>query len=281
MKRYIFSLILFIIAVSSIMAQAPDWVHIQKPKESNNTYFYQVIQIDNASTYNEALREATKLARWAGICHKRGWIYETTLERADFDNKEYIAVEKKCDYTENEYGKIVYYFLFQVSANDLPKFDYCDCNSTTIQDSILNATKELRQRAIRKIKAAAIPASVFVPGVGQMVKGQYVKGGLMLGGEVIGVGGIIASFAMKSSNETLIINDPKHQTEYAQRANSWQNVGYGFIGLAAAVYLYSLIDVIAARPTDEAINKKIESLAFTPIYSPIDNSLGIAMSINF
>ena len=185
-------------------------------------------------------------------------------------------------YEEQKNGKIIYYFLYQISKGvNVPNFDKCDCNSRKIQDGMINQDKNLRQTAIKHIQTRAIPASALCPGAGQMVKGQYLKGGLILGGEVIGVGGIITAFSQKASYERLILQDPKHAVQYADMADTWQNVGYGFIGIAAAVYIYSLIDVIATRPSDSAINKVMESLTLAPMYSYQDASVGLAMQIKF
>ena len=49
----------------------------------------------------------------------------------------------------------------------------------------------------------------------------------------------------------------------------------------SSLWLYSLIDAIAVRPSDAAINKTMESLTFAPMYMPENNGIGLAMQIKF
>lgn len=279
MKKILLLSTLFVVVFAC--AQAPDWVHYQTPQAGNNTYFYQVIAIDNATSLVDAQEKANKSAMDYGIKYKKNWVDVNTLQSTEGEMR--VAVNLACPpYEENKAGKTIYYFLYQISKGvDVPNFDKCDCNSRRIQDGMTYQDKNLRQNAIKYIQTRAIPASVLCPGSGQMVKGQYLKGGLILGGEVIGVGGIITAFSQKSSYERLILEDSKHALQYADMADTWQNVGYGFIGLAAAVYVYSLIDVIATRPSNSAINKVMESLTLTPVYSYQDSSVGLAMQVKF
>lgn len=279
MKKILLLSMLFVAVFAC--AQAPDWVHHQTPQAGNNTYFYQVIAIDNATSLVDAQEKANQTAMDYGIKYKKNWVDVNTLQSTEGEMR--VAVNLACPpYEENKGGKTIYYFLYQISKGvDVPNFDKCDCNSRRIQDGMIHQDKNLRQNAIKYIQTRAIPASALCPGAGQMVKGQYLKGGLILGGEVIGVGGIITAFSQKASYERLILQDPKHAVQYADMADTWQNVGYGFIGIAAAVYIYSLIDVIAVRPSDSAINKVMESLTFVPTYTPQNGSIGLAMQITF
>lgn len=279
MKRILLFPLLFIAVFVS--AQAPDWVHTQTPQPGNETYFYQVIAVDNAVSFADAQAKANQIATDYGIKYKKNWVDVQSLQSTEGEMR--VAINLACPpYEEQKNGKIIYYFLYQISKGvNVPNFDKCDCNSRKIQDGMINQDKNLRQTAIKHIQTRAIPASALCPGAGQMVKGQYLKGGLILGGEVIGVGGIITAFSQKASYERLILQDPKHAVQYADMADTWQNVGYGFIGIAAAVYIYSLIDVIATRPSDSAINKVMESLTLAPMYSCQDGSVGLAMQIKF
>ena len=274
----------FLLMCGALFAQSadmePDWVHRQKPTPKNDTYFFQVIGIDNVASQAAAEDAAKNIATDYAIRARKNWVNVNTLENTE--DVQRVAINLACPpYIETVNGKTTYYFLYQISqGKDVPRFEPCDCFNKSVGMGDINRDKDLRRRAIKHIQARAIPASVLCPGAGQLVKGQYLKGGLILGGEVIGIAGIITSFSMKASNDRLVKQDAKHGTTYAQRADTWQNVGYGFIGLAAAVYVYSLIDVIASRPTDAAINKAMESLTFAPVYSP-QSGLGLAMQIKF
>ncbi len=282
MKRVFLLTIISFWAITIFAQIAPDWVHIQTPSAENNTYFYQVIAVDNASSLAQAQEIASSKATKYGIEAKKNWVDVNTLKSNEGEMR--VAINLACPvYEEVINGKTTYYFLYQISRGvDVPRFETCRvCNSRDIQKGVITEDKMSRNQAIKYIQTRAIPASVFCPGAGQMVKDQYLKGGLILGGEVIGIGGIITAFSMKSSYESLIVQDPRHATIYADYADTWQNVGFGFIGLAAAIYVYNIIDVLVVRPNDSAIDKVMESLAFAPFYSPNDGSLGLAMQIKF
>lgn len=122
-------------------------------------------------------------------------------------------------------------------------------------------------------------ARVLVPGWAQIYKGSKVKGGLIIAGEVIGVGGIVLSYSMKSSYDRLIQQDPKHAKTYAQYADMWQNIAYGAIAFTAAIYVYNLIDGSVARGKKRIFINN--DLAFSPVYMPQSNTIGLAMKMNF
>lgn len=124
-------------------------------------------------------------------------------------------------------------------------------------------------------------ARCFVPGMAQIYKGSKVKGGLIIGGEVLGVAGIVTCFSMKASNERLIQEDPKHATIYADRADMWQNIGWGCVAFTAAVYIYNVIDgAIAPGKKHIQIGSKSYDCAFAPVVTT-RGDLGLAMRMNF
>ena len=118
----------------------------------------------------------------------------------------------------------------------------------------------------------------FVPGWQQIYKGSIVKGGVIIGAETIGIGGLVTCFSMKGSYDKLIEEDPKHTKEYSQKADVWQNVGFGFVAYTAAVYVYNLIDA-AVAPGQKRIFVS-NALTFTPSVD-INGSIGVAMRYNF
>ncbi len=115
-------------------------------------------------------------------------------------------------------------------------------------------------------------ARVFVPGMAQIYKGSKVKGGVIIGMEALGVGGIVTSFCMKSSYENMMHQDKKHMADYANKADTWLNVGYGCIAFTAAVYVYNLIDGIVARGNDHIVVKKNHDFSCVPIIDRYGNA---------
>ena len=118
----------------------------------------------------------------------------------------------------------------------------------------------------------------FVPGWQQFYKGSKVKGGLIVGTEGLGIGGIITCFCMKASYDKLIQEDPKHAVEYSSSADTWQNVGFGFVAFTAAIYIYNIIDAAVAPGTKRIFVNN--AVVFAPIVS-YDGSIGLAMKYNF
>ncbi len=124
-----------------------------------------------------------------------------------------------------------------------------------------------------------VSARIIVPGWAQFYKGSNLKGGLIVAGEVVGVAGIVTCYSLKASYENLIKLDPKHTNTYLQYSDACSNVGYGFIALTAALYVYNLIDGAVARGKKRVFIEN--QLTFAPTYSPENNSFGLAMKMNF
>lgn len=123
----------------------------------------------------------------------------------------------------------------------------------------------------------------FVPGAAQIWKGNKGKGGFFIAATALGAGGIVASFSLKSSYEKLMQEDPKFAMEYSQKADMWQNIGFGCIAFTAAIYLWNVIDG-AVAPGKEHImlrkSSKIKGLSLAPVASPYGD-FGLAMQLKF
>ena len=90
--------------------------------------------------------------------------------------------------------------------------------------------------------------SAIAPGWGQMYKGLYVKGGLIMGGTVAFAGGIIVSETLRSAysvkaSTTHFTTAAKQYQAYISNATTARNI---CIGGVAALYIYNLIDAVAA-----------------------------------
>ena len=126
-------------------------------------------------------------------------------------------------------------------------------------------------------------ARCFVPGMAQIYKGSKVKGGLIIGGEVLGVAGIVTCFSMKGQNERWAQESRKANDiqYYTDRADMWQNIGYGAIAFTAAIYIYNVIDgAIAPGKKHIQIGSKSYNYALAPMVTT-RGDLGLAMRVNF
>lgn len=116
--------------------------------------------------------------------------------------------------------------------------------------------------------------SLIIPGWGQFHKGSYAKGGIMLGGCALTAAGIIFCESMRKDcyAKTAQTHDANLLRRYSAQAANYATARNICIGAAAALYLYNLIDAVAAPGA--------RRLIITPVaYS--DNSLGISASLNF
>lgn len=174
-------------------------------------------------------------------------------------NEGYRIIEEYWDFQGNwAYG----YFLVQV-ANDL--------KSTNWEHVEMNTTKY------------PFSARCFVPGMAQIYKGSKVKGGLIIGGEALGVAGIVTCFSMKAQNERWLLESKNASDKqyYADRADLWQNIGFGAIAFTAAIYIYNVIDgAIAPGQKHIQIGSKSYNYAFAPMITT-RGDVGLAMQVTF
>lgn len=174
-------------------------------------------------------------------------------------NEGYRVIEEFWEFKGNwAYG----YFLVQIS-NEL--------NCTNWEHVEMNTTKY------------PFSARCFVPGMAQIYKGSKVKGGLIIGGEVLGVAGIVTCFGMKAQNERWLQESKKASDiqYYSDRADMWQNIGYGAIAFTAAIYIYNVIDgAIASGQKHIQIGSKSYNYALAPMVTT-RGDLGLAMRVNF
>lgn len=181
-----------------------------------------------------------------------------TLEGLGYKlNEGYRVIEEYWEFK----GQWAYgYFLVQVS--NTPKctnWEYVEMNTTKYPFS----------------------GRVFVPGMAQIYKGSKAKGGVIIGLEALGIGGIVTSFCMKSSYESLMQQDKKNKADYSNKADTWLNVGYGCIAFAAAVYIYNIIDgAVAPGKKHIQIGSKSYDYAIAPMATP-RGDIGLAARITF
>ena len=119
-------------------------------------------------------------------------------------------------------------------------------------------------------------ARVFVPGLAQIYEGQKVKGACFMAGEIAFVGGIIVSHSMMKSNINKInaTHNSSLKYQYTQNANTWMTMRNVSIAGAAAVYVWNIIDGIAAKG-EKAVFLTNNNILISP-YTDI-NTTGIAI----
>ena len=122
-------------------------------------------------------------------------------------------------------------------------------------------------------------ANVFIPGMAQIKKGQTTKGACFIAGEIIFIGGAVFSQCMVSSNVNKIgsTHNSSLKYQYTQNANTWSTVRNVSIAGAVAVYLWNVIDGIAAKGNQHVLYG--HNVSVSP-YADF-NSTGIALNFKF
>lgn len=257
----------------------PAWLANRLPKTTNSTFHYQLTEAEG-KTLEEA-RQACLQQLSDYVAHS----WKITGKSAS----DIRAEEKDGAYKENslftfhyevdggtvdvlatkydEYWEYVYYpggsryrcyALFGVADVASPDFD--------------------RLSFTRKYGARGLVRSLFIPGWGQMYKGSTVKGVCILGGEALLAGGIIVAENLRSSYIKKMKEQPKHQQTYNTRADNWENVRNGFIGAAAALYVYNIVDALVANGRKRAVIDKRVSFSMAPALGECN---GVSLVLNF
>ena len=124
--------------------------------------------------------------------------------------------------------------------------------------------------------------SMIIPGWGQFHKGANLKGGLILGGCAALAAGIVFTENQRSDYARKITRT--HNTElinsYATRRDHFATARNICIGAVAALYVYNLIDAIAAPGAQRAVVRKQRHYAFMPAVSSAGDPL-VAATFTF
>ncbi|MDR1860002.1 MAG: hypothetical protein LBR06_03685 [Bacteroidales bacterium] len=122
---------------------------------------------------------------------------------------------------------------------------------------------------------------VFVPGLAQLHKGSRIKGVLFIAGEAALVGGIVAFEGLRASYESKIdgTHSASEKQKYIDNADNAQNIRNGLIAGAAVLYVWNIIDGIAAKGNLHLRLLSNTNLRITPYAAP--QNTGLTMTWNF
>ena len=121
---------------------------------------------------------------------------------------------------------------------------------------------------------------VFVPGMSQIYKGSNFKGYTIISAEVLSLGGIVAGQVMENHymNKASSTHVGSQKQTYIDNANNWKIVRNASIATAVAIYVWNIIDGIAADGRKHVFTGS-ESLAVVP-YADVE-SVGLSLSLLF
>ncbi len=254
----------------------PRWI-TQPPVASNNTFEFRVISID-AHSFSEArgmvpqeithYLETSKSVKMASsstakvVSHGNDVTEKSSFEMMAVVEGEPVTVVAKIIDEYYEPGRNMGNYFFLVAVGN-PKASSVNFDRVQVTD---------------KYGASGLWRSAVCPGWGQMYKGSQTKGVAILGAQVAALGGVVAFEGMRSSYVTKAQKNPRFAQQYYAKASNCKNIRNGFIAGAAAVYVYNLIDAVAASGT-RYVKTSRNKLAFYPTITT--ESTGFAMTYNF
>lgn len=242
----------------SAFAQKPKWAEGYF-EEGTNTY----LQCFDASGYDQAdarTKAVNKIYESRGVATGTDVSLSINNNELQVDGKKDLIVKARII---EEYHEIVspgnhrVYLLVQTAKN--PTYDYDPVQLT---------------------EKYGFSPKVFVPGLAQINKGSSGKGICFIAGEFVFVGGTFFADSMRKSyikriqsthNSSLI-------STYTNKANTWTTIRNVSIVGAAVVYIWNVIDGIAAKG-DKHVILGDSRINMSPYID--SQSSGIALNIIF
>lgn len=260
----------------------PKWVTHALPESKSGTYFF-VRATGIAATLEGAKQQALvsmaqKLEQERGLTvntsvfvkakttknqygHNAEYTKETEMEVIEKGHQLKIVCREIDQYWIYDDGKYEVHVLYTVADKNRYGGSYDDKITLT-----------------SKYGAAGLLS--VIPSVGQFYKGSYVKGGLILGGEIIAAGGIILCENTRASYIKKMHEQPKYAAEYNSLADSWETGRNICIGVAAAIYVYNLIDALVT-PGARRVKVEPSRVTFAPVPYADNNNIGIGIAMKF
>lgn len=171
------------------------------------------------------------------------------------------------------------YILIQVQRNVNGADDFYSLNTNQFED-------ESFKRRMKEFNGAMtgrypFSARVFVPGMAQLHKGSTAKGWLFIAAEAACIGGIVAAECLRASYDSKVksTHNANLIKDYANTRDNWCNIRNGAIAGAAAIYVWNIIDGIAAKGKRRHFAVGDTRLRMSPYVT--DNSGGLSVCLNF
>ena len=266
----------------------PHWIS-KPPVALNDTYFFVVTEVAGAATLDEARMQSKKeLSAKVEIIEDITIVEEydeKSSQRMTSDGNLYgvsddtyrLQIESEGHTLPINYKKITEYWETDRSGS---------LSSYTLYTLYAVAHKgRIAQFDDISITSRygfdAFALSFLVPGAGQMYKGSIGKGIGILSGAVAASAAIVLCENTRASYIKKMKEQPRYAAVYNSRADSWETGRNVAIGVAAALYVYNLIDVLV---TDGASRVKVRrksdnSLTMLPALGT--DYAGISLIYNF
>ena len=268
--------------VSAFADERPLWLKGEMPPQSNSTYYFSI-------NYGEGLsiKEALNAADMALISQLTSAAGITVSGETKYEIFYYLDSHKS---VESEIGTSDYninikdiHLAFKVADTYITREH--NLYSVAVLYEVARNPDNVRYDPVEYTSnygARGLWRSAIIPGWGQMYKKQYAKGIAILAVEAAAVSVACVAENQRSSymGKIKATTDPDAIKFYQNKANESKNLRNGlFIG-AAAVYVYNLVDAIAAKGRTKYKNPQKPRFAFAPIVTP-QNEFGLALNLTF
>lgn len=120
----------------------------------------------------------------------------------------------------------------------------------------------------------------LIPGMAQIYKGTKTKGSCIIAAEALSIVGIIFCENQRASYNKKIVEQPKYAKEYSGKASNWETGRNISIGVAAGVWIYSIIDGVVAKGKKRIVVSPAgkKGLSMMPFAAPTAVGLSFAYS---
>lgn len=171
------------------------------------------------------------------------------------------------------------YILVQVQLNVNGVDDFYTLDANRFKDPHFN--NQLKEYNAQQTGHYPFSARVFVPGMAQLHKGSKAKGLFFIVGEAACVGGLVIAESLRASYDSKAVStqNSEQKKTYYNRADNCENIRNGLIAGAAVLYVWNVIDGIAAKGKKRAVMLGDARLRISPYATP--QCGGFALSLNF
>lgn len=254
----------------SVAQERPGWIY-NKPTPSNNTYMY-IVESASGKTELEARNQAIARVFQSNILRFGQKVSTSEINAAVQQGRSFediailhqIPINKVCEYVDLQYGEYRVYLLCQVARmadGKVPLFDdFGGCYSRKKYNN-----------------AGALVASMFIPGLGQMIKRRGGEGALFLLSELALVGGGVSSYYLAKNSLNVIKAGTTYDVYKIETShyNTYRIMNYTFYGAALVLHAINMYRAYVVRP-----KYKQTMFSLSPTVLPADNT-NMAMGVSF
>ena len=252
----------------------PHWIH-KLPKPTNNSFNYE-LDLSMASSLDET-REKSLAGLIANSGFENGVVVISDYESKIIDSQVLENGEIKNIQSEDiEINSHIQGNEIQLHVKEIAEYWERDASGTyhltklyaksTSKDTpSFDSTTPTSKYGVR-----GLWRSMIIPGWGQFHKGSYVKGGLMLGGTAVLAAGVIFTEGQRADYNKRIYqtHDVNMIRRYQTKRDIFATSRNICIGAAAALYLYNIIDAIAAPGAERIVVKRSDARGNNYVLAP-------------